>query len=318
MDGRVETKGRLPDFIIGGAPKCGTTSVHFLLGSSPEIGIPDDEVHFFDADDPIAHPDFLHAGRGGLDWYDPDTPEGLDWYRGRFAALADRPLVGEDSTLYLHSPVAPERIARVLPDAKLIFMLRDPVRRACSQYWHMVTRGRAVCGLETALSRHPNLILCSTYLAPLRRYLDLFGPERVRVCLFEDFLADRQGVMDGLCAFLGAAPLRVGHEDGWHNRTFYPSNPRLQLLLNRISRRIAARQYRNHFDADRTPRAALRARMHRRWFRHAHPVLLTATRAPPVAEETASYLRRHLSDRNRGLSDLLGRDLSQVWPGFEG
>lgn len=318
MDVLIDSQARLPDFIIGGAPKCGTTSVHFLLGRSTEVGIPDDEVHFFDSDDPIAHPDFLHAGHTGLTWYDADTAEGLNWYASRFAPFADKRVVGEDSTCYLQSPVAPERIARLLPQVKMVFMLRDPVRRAYSQYWHMVTRGRAVCGFEAALTAHPSLILGSTYRAPLRRFLDLLGPERVRICLFEDFLADRRSVMDGLCDFLNIMPISTENDDGWYNRTYYPSHMGLQFLLNRISRHVAARQYRNHFDLNIDARARLRGKLHRRWFRHAHPVLLTSTQQPPMAEETARYLRQHLSARNRGLSELMERDLSQVWPGFTG
>jgi hypothetical protein len=313
-----ESPGRLPDFIIGGAPKCGTTSVHFLLGQSPEIGIPDDEVHFFDADDPIAHPDFLRSGTDGLAWYDVDGPSALDWYRSRFAAFPDKRLVGEDSTCYLQSPVAPERIARTLPEAKVIFMLRDPVRRTYSQYWHMVTRGRAVCDFETALSAHPSLILGSSYLAPLQRYVDLLGPGRVRICLFEDFLADRHAVMDGICRFLGVAPIPLDEGDGWHNRTYYPSRPKLQFLLNRANRRVVAWQYSNHFDDDEGRRAMWRRKLQRRWFRHVLPLLLNETKQPVMNDATANYLQRHLSMRNRGLSDLLERDLSEIWPGFEG
>ncbi len=61
---------RYPDFIIGGAPKCGTTSLHFILDQHPRIGLPDDEIHYFDADDPITHPDFFFHERGELIHYD--------------------------------------------------------------------------------------------------------------------------------------------------------------------------------------------------------------------------------------------------------
>lgn len=318
MNFPASQKVRLPDFIIGGAPKCGTTSLHFILARHPLVGIPDDEVHFFDADDPVGHPDFLFERRGGLEWYDPrpDHPEAMAWYASRFAELSDRPVIGEDSTIYLQSEVAPARIDALLPDVRLVFMLRDPVKRAYSQYWHLVTRGRATCSFETALSRHPSIILGSTYAPHLGRYLDRFGRDRVRIGLFEDFLADSQGFVDGMTDFLGLPRMPLDSGDNWFNRTYYPTRPRLQLLLNHVSGRIVRQQYRNHFQTRSDRQEARRSKFHYRWFRYVHPVFLKAERPPPMNTETEAYLRQHLSARNTGLSDLLGRDLSRVWPGF--
>lgn len=313
MDGSFHSNLRLPDFIIGGAPKCGTTSVHFVLGQSPDVGIPDDEVHFFDADDPIAHPDFVRHGGG---CYDVDAPPSQDWYAARFAPYRNKLLIGEDSTLYLQSEVAPARIARTLPNVKLIFMLRDPVRRAYSQYWHMVTRGRATCDFETAIRRHPPIMLGSTYLPGLRRYRDHFDAGQVRVCLFEDYLADPRAFVADLCTFLGLAPIRLEPGAGWHNRTTYPAHPRMQRLLNRVSRQVARLQYVDHFNEASGLRRRLGRRAHGLYFRHVHPRLLTRSRPPEMAPETQAFLTRHLSDRNAGLSRMLGRDLSAVWPGF--
>ncbi|WP_428929791.1 sulfotransferase family protein [Marinibacterium sp. SX1] len=318
MNFSVSQQSRLPDFIIGGAPKCGTTSLHFILAQHPDVGIPDDEVHFFDADDPIGHPDFLFGRPDGLDWYDPrpENKVAMDWYRARFAGFADRRLIGEDSTIYLQSEVAPARIQALLPEVRLVFMLRDPVKRAYSQYWHLVTRGRATCSFETALSRHPSIILGSTYAPHLQRYLDRFGPDQVRIGLFEDFLQDGQGFVDGMTDFIGLSRRPLEDGKSWFNRTWYPTRPGLQLALNRVSGRIVAGQYRNHF-GDRADRAEhRRSRFHHRWFRHVHPMFLKAERPPAMRPDTQAYLRQHLSARNAGLSALLGRDLAAVWPGF--
>lgn len=167
MNFPASQKVRLPDFIIGGAPKCGTTSLHFILARHPLVGIPDDEVHFFDADDPVGHPDFLFERRGGLEWYDPrpDHPEAMAWYASRFAELSDRPVIGEDSTIYLQSEVAPARIDALLPDVRLVFMLRDPVKRAYSQYWHLVTRG----GPPVRSRRRCHAIPRSSWARPMHR-----------------------------------------------------------------------------------------------------------------------------------------------------
>ena len=311
---------RFPDFIIGGAPKCGTTSLHFILAQSPSVGIPEDEVHYFDADDPVGHPDFLFTDRDGLVWYDPrqGNSDGIAWYAKHFERFADTPFVGEDSTIYLQSEVAAARIADLLPDAKLVFMLRDPVKRAYSQYWHLVTRGRTTSSFEDALSRHPSIVLGSTYAPHLRRYLDMFGQDRVHVGLFEDFLADRQGFIDSLTSFLGIPQITLRESDTWFNRTHYPTSLAMQCAINSVSARIVRNQYRNHFGQRQGVRERSRNKLHYYWFRYVHPILLKSTRQPPMAEGTRQYLTQHFSARNAGLSQLLGRDLSEVWPGFEG
>ena len=309
---------RLPDFIIGGAPKCGTTSLHFILAQSDRVGIPHDEIHFFDADDPVGHPDFVFAEKAGLRWYDPDPAnvEKMSWYASRFSQFTGKAAIGEDSTIYLQSEVAAARIHQAIPGVRMIFMLRDPVARAYSQYWHLVTRGRASCSFETALTRHPSIILGSTYAPHLRRYFELFGRDQVRVGLFEDFLADRQAFVDGMTDFVGVPRLQVQDGEAWFNRTYYPRSHRFQHMLNRVSSRIVANQYRNHLAERSGFRERLRNKTHYYWFRYIHPVMLTSPKQPAMKEETRTYLQRHLSARNHGLSDLLGRDLSDVWRGF--
>lgn len=309
---------RYPDFIIGGAPKCGTTSLHFILDQHDDIALPEDEIHFFDADDPITHPDFFFDEGERLLRYDPEDPGFRARYAARFAPFAGTKLIGEDSTTYLLSPVAAGRMKALLPDVRLIFMLRDPVARAYSQYWHEVTRARATVRFETALRRYPGLILNSTYRDPLRRFREVFGPDRVKVVLFEDFIADQQASLDGVTDFLGAARMEVRPEKSWFNRTEYPAPLGAQLMLNRIGRHVVARRYRRHL----SPRGGLKdwveGKIHYHWFRRINPIFLKAAKPPPMAEETRAWLASHFSRRNEGLSEDLGRDLSAVWRGFEG
>lgn len=216
---------RRPDFIIGGAPKCGTTSLHFILDQHPDVAVPNDEVHFFDADDPVSHPDFLRLEDGALKWWDPgsDAEDNQRWYAERFGGLGAPRLIGEDSTTYLMSEVAAKRIAAQLPDVKVIFMLRHPVRRAYSQYWHLVKTSRAVESFEQALMRHPQIMLGSSYAAGLKRFFDALGRHRVHICFFEDFRADIQGCVDEVTSFLGLDQLEVDPERAWFNRTKYSS-----------------------------------------------------------------------------------------------
>ncbi len=311
---------RLPDFIIGGAPKCGTTSIHFILDQHPAIGLPDGEIHFFDADDPVTHPDFVGVRSGRIRFFDPNDASGrsLDWYRHQFEAFAEKPLIGEDSTTYVFSPVAPRRMAALLPEVKLIFMLRHPVKRAYSQYWHLLTSGRTSLSFERALSRFPGILMGSTYTHNLLRYFEAFPASQIRVVLFEDFIADQQGTIDGLCDFLGAERMSLETARTWFNRTLYPTSPRAQRLLNLIGRPVVSTRYRTHMleRADWSGLDWLLNKLHYRYFRNINPLFLKAERPPAMRADTRAYLERHLSDRNAGLSDLLGRDITAAWDGI--
>jgi len=311
---------RFPDFIIGGAPKCGTTSLHFILDQHPDIGLPEDEIHYFDADDPITHPDFFFHDRGALIHYDnrPENTEFLTRYAARFAPFADLPLVGEDSTTYLFSAVAPARIRARLPDVRLIFMLRNPVARAYSQYWHLVKSGRVTCTFERALHEQPSVVLGSTYLPHLKRYHEVFGAGRVKTVLFEDFIADNQATIDTATDFLGTDRMEVRDNASWFNKTYYPTTLRGQLALNRIGRHVVAWRYGNHLASRRGFGMRVRQKLHHLWFARVNPIFLKAERPPPMREDTRAYLAEHFSRRNEGLSDLLGRDLGALWPGFDG
>ena len=119
---RMSTAG-VPNFFIGGAQKSGTTTLHWRLKEHPQVFIPDfpQEIHFFD--------DAKNFERG------------LRWYEGLFAGWKGQRAVGQTSPLYLYAPEVPERIHAVLPDARFVFILRDPVDRAYAHYWHSVKKG---------------------------------------------------------------------------------------------------------------------------------------------------------------------------------
>jgi hypothetical protein len=132
----------LPDLIIIGTQKGGTSSLYEYLGQHPWI-FPalKKEVHFFDTG---------------------NFARGLDWYRAhfnlnlqkRYANKSGRcnPITGEASPYYLFHPHAAERVARILPKARIIVMLRNPVDRALSHYCHQVRKGREPLTFEAAIA----------------------------------------------------------------------------------------------------------------------------------------------------------------------
>ena len=313
MAGRL----RLPDFIIGGAAKCATTSLHAVLADHEQIGMPPGELHFFDADDPVTHANFFIINRGRLIGYDCDSAEGplFAAYAERFRPYQESRFIGEDSTAYLlSSDVAASRIKRMLPDVKLIFMLRDPVSRAYSQYWFMVNQGRATVSFERALITYPRLVLSSTYARHLERYFNLFGRDQVKVILFEDFVRDPKATVDSVTDFLGASRFNsLPKQESWSNRTYYPRFPPLEFLLNHVRMRLTGGRYRDHLGA-----RGLGVSVGMLADKAVRRLKLRVEHTPQMLSTTREFLARHMSERNRGLSELLQRDLSKLWDGFTG
>jgi hypothetical protein len=159
-----------------GAQKCGTTSLHAYLDRHPEISMSrEKETDFF----------LWHQDRGS------------DWWRTQFRPGAR--IRGESSTGYTVYPLAPwvpERIARAHPEARLIYLVRDPVDRLVSAYVHLIATGRTDRGPSEVLS-HPglgesDLVYRGLYAMQLERYLEHFEPEQILVLEHRDLLEDRE------------------------------------------------------------------------------------------------------------------------------
>jgi Sulfotransferase domain len=180
--GRVPRRRRrhaaLPNLIIIGGLKCGTTSIHHYLGLHPAINMSKPkELNFFVQE---------------LNW-----DLGLDWYRGRFD---DRfPVRGESSPHYTNLPYfqgIPERIHRHIPDAKLIYMVRDPISRILSHWRHAVGAGYETRPMEEALARaDQTYVTRSRYWMQLQPFLERFDRSQIEVITQEELQSDREETM---------------------------------------------------------------------------------------------------------------------------
>jgi hypothetical protein len=310
----VRRPDQTPDFIIGGAMKSGTSSLHVILDQHPDVYIPAGEVHFFCIDDIVQHPEFFDYVSGFPD-FERDLNDNLEWYASFFESARDDQLIGEDSTVYLASPKAPKRINDLLPDVKLIFMLRHPVDRTYSHYWHRVRMGRAVYGFEDEL-RYGSSTLHqrSFYARQLRRYFDLFPREQIKVVLFERFVQETQAVVDDVCAFLGLSETVDVESIQTHaNESRVPRWHRLQLILNYVSQGLWDR-YAEHLPNSETPSNAsqgtriLRSLVYR--LRHWN---LQKPSYPPMNPRTREELAAIYARENQGLDELIQRDLQKHW-----
>src|SRR5581483_11570747 len=201
---------RIPDFFIVGAPKAGTSALFVHLGEHPEICVSSNkEPHFFGRDQHLLG----HERRT------------LEEYLALFGEAEAAVRVGEASTNYLYSRTAADEIKAFSPDASIIVMLRDPVAVMHAYHGSMVAGGfepipnfgdALVAETERRAGRSlPNRrgIRESLYYRDLadfephlRRFLDVFGADRVRVILFDDWISASEGVYRDTLSFLGVRP----------------------------------------------------------------------------------------------------------------
>jgi len=255
--GRLTARWRdLPDFLVIGAQKAGTTALYAYLRWHPAIAGPFwKEVSFFDR----------HWSRGEA------------WYRGQFPLRRNGRLVGEASPSYVFHPLAPERVYSLVPDVRLVVLLREPGDRAYSQYQHEVALGREPLSFEDALEAEEERLEGEVarlrsdprafsrawwdhtyasrglYADQLERWFELFPREQVLALTTEELGARPGETYATVLSFLGAPP---------HALDSYP--------------RVFDRDY------------------------------------PPMREDTRRALTARFGEPNRRLEELLGRPLG--WP----
>jgi sulfotransferase family protein len=224
----------LPDFLVIGAQKAGTTALYAYLRWHPGITGPSwKEVSFFDR----------HWWRGPA------------WYRGQFPLRSGSRLVGEASPSYLFHPLAPERVRSLVPAARLVALVRDPVARAYSHYQHEVALGREPLSFEDALAAEGErtrgeearlvadprafsrpwwdhtYVARGLYAEQLERWLAVFPREQLLVVRSED-LGERPGQTYGeILAFLGADPHALQEYPRIFGREYADMAPETRLAL---------------------------------------------------------------------------------------
>jgi hypothetical protein len=200
---RQSSIGRLPDFIIVGAMKCATSTLHEQLARQAGIFMSTPkEPNFFSNDE--------EWGRG------------MDWYRGLFAGAAVGDLCGESSTHYTKLPTYPhtvERMRKHLPrDVRLIYIMRHPIERLVSQYIHEWTQRVVDTSIDEAIEAHPEMIAYSRYAMQLEPFLESFDRAQVLPVFFERLTAEPQETLARVCEFIGyAGQLRWIEEESEQN-----------------------------------------------------------------------------------------------------
>lgn len=295
--------------------KCATSSLHHLLRQHEALYLPDCETHFFCMDDAIQHSGFFFPARNRTESvpdYERDHAQNLEWYETFFEPAGPDQQVGDYSSIYLPAPDAHRRIHALIPDAKLIFMIRNPIERTYSHYWHRVKTGRAVHSFEHELQHGPSTLLLRSFYKPqLERYFDLFPKDQIRVFLFERFVEHTQAVVNEACSFLGlSTPVDVEQASAHQNESPVPRWTGLQLLFNYCTTGVEGHSE-NQLPYAQKPQSSyfLQGLVH-----HLRRLNLTTGRTPPMSAAVRSTLGQIFARQNRGLSELLDVDLAEYWP----
>lgn len=223
----------LPDFLIVGAAKAGTTSLHAYLSEHPAVGSPiRKEIHYFDLN--------LHRGDG--------------WYRSHFPADGTA-ITGESTPYYLFHPLVPERVAATLPEVRVIVLLRDPIDRAFSQHNHEVASGHESLPFEQALEReaerlageverlradpdhrsfahqHFSYQARGRYAEQLERWFTHLDRDRFLIIRSEDLFADPAAELAAAQRFLGLDVVLPANLTARNARSYAPIDPALRARL---------------------------------------------------------------------------------------
>ncbi len=196
---RPYEQGRLPGLFLIGAMKSGTNYLRKLLGRHPAIFMTkvDEPSYFVDPDElKRIWPDMWARGF----WRDERN------YLRLFAAAGNASILGEASTNYTKMPLVTgvaERLHAFNPNARLIYLLRDPVERTISHYWHMVRYHSEYRSIAAAIRHDPQYIAVSHYAMQLTPFRERFGNDRIAVLTYEELVRNPIGTVQMLYRWLG-------------------------------------------------------------------------------------------------------------------
>jgi hypothetical protein len=178
---------RMPDFIVIGAMKCATSTLHEQLARQRGVFMSTPkEPNFFSDDEVFA--------------------QGKTWYQSLFAGAPADAICGESSTHYTKLPTHPstvERLAKAAPGVKLIYVMRHPIDRLVSHYVHAWSKGEVSCSIDEAVERMPALVDYGRYAMQIAAYVERFGWANVMPVFFGRLHGSPQEELERIAAFIG-------------------------------------------------------------------------------------------------------------------
>lgn len=267
----------LPNFLVIGAAKSGTTSLYHYLRGHPDVFMPSvKEIRFF-----------------SNNW-----ARGTSWYEEHFRESKSALAIGEATPNYTRFPLqaqVPSRISKVIPDARLIYLLRDPVERMLSHYRHAVVDGQESRSVEQAIW-DPRYFVTSCYAFQVEQYFEIFPPDQIMLVTSESLKRDRARTLQGVFQFIGVDPDRLpAGIDAEFNRT-------VEKTLGRRPLAKKMKQVPGYSALASISPRPVRALKQKLMLRHLDPP------EAPMSEELKSKLKEALRPDVRRLRDYLDGD----------
>lgn len=294
---------RMPDFLVIGAARAGTTAIYSYLRQCPDIFMPRiKEPNFF------AFEGQTLACRGPGADYINNSVTGLAEYRDLFATAPADALLGEASPLYLFAEQAPARIRHHLPDARLVVVLRNPVEQAFSHFLYATKQSiEPLTDFTAALNAEDQRVADGwqplfgysafpRYADQMARFLALFPRDQILIRLYEEFESDPATLIQDILTHIGVTSGFRPDMGVKHNAGGVPKNRVFQDFLmksNPITRAIG-------YVVPQKTRLRIRDRL----------ASLNLKRQTGMPAEARAILLTRLGDQIRALEPMIGRDLS--------
>ena len=268
-----------PNFLIIGAMKAGSTSLRYHLSNHPYIAIPNGEPHFFDSD--------------------INYSEGEGWYKDKVLKNSKNGylICGEKTPSYLYYEKCAERIYALNPDIKIIVILRNPIQRSYSHYWHAIKKGNEYLSFEKAVEKeisnyssigeYNKYLERSDYQKFIKIYLNFFSYKQFCFIKFEDLKGKPEETLRGLFKFLELPPKEIEFTIVKKNVTRIPSFP----IFLYLSRKVFGKN--NPI-----------------FLKFKSLLMKKAPGYPPMKIVTYQFLKKYFEEKNTELSKLINIDVS--------
>lgn len=287
-------KGRLPDFLIIGAMKAGTTSLHDYLGRHPDIY--------------MSHPKEVHYFTDNV-FFKKD----LDWYKSHF--ITEKLLAGTSPQNYtkLHwgiSGKVPKRLFEHIPDVKLIYVVRDPVERIESHYRENQAAGHAP---EEGLNRYlsdlwdNHFVLTSMYYFQISKYLEYFPKEQILILTAEELLSNRLETLNKVFRFLSVR--EMGNAELFDYKKNTKNSKKKRTGFSKVLYNSSTSFIRNLVPAG-IKRVIRESKAY-------NTMIYKPVSSEKIEPEVRERLIRFLKDDIRKLEDFSGKDLSEWYRRYE-
>jgi hypothetical protein len=271
-------KQRLPNFIIIGAMKSATSTLHEQLARQPGISMCDPKEPNFFGDD-------------------ANYAKGLSWYAGLFSAGPAGALLGEASTHYTKFPTYPHVVARMheqLPNVRLVYVMRHPIDRLISHYIHEWSMRSIDCEIDEAIARYPEMIAYGQYAMQLDAYFEAYGRAAVLPVFFDHLSREPQAELERVCRFIGYK----GVPHWLHN-----------LKPDNVSSERVRRFPLFELVVDSAPATSLRRALIPKSWRNWVRARLTMRQRPVVSQDTRAALEAEFDRDLSRLGEWLGKPL---------